>query len=96
VGWKRSRDRYRGSNGWRYARVGEAQFRQQPVGYEVFSQLENEAPPVGWTPDHGGDPEYRYALFSRSGFKGSVEEAAAERDDIRLFSVDDVVRTLSE
>jgi AAA+ ATPase superfamily predicted ATPase len=76
--------------------VGEAKFRQQPVGYDVLSQLETEAPLVGWTPNGGGDPTYRYALFSRSGFKGSVEEAAAERDDLRLFTVDDVVRTLSE
>ena len=76
--------------------VGEAKFRQQPVGYDVLNQLENEAPLVDWTPESGGDPTYRYALFSRSGFKRSVEEAAEERDDLRLFSVDDVVATLTE
>jgi AAA+ ATPase superfamily predicted ATPase len=76
--------------------VSEAKFRQQPVGYDVLSQLENEAPLVDWTSESGGEPEYQYALFSRSGFKQSVEEAAEERGDIRLFTVDDVVRTLSD
>jgi AAA+ ATPase superfamily predicted ATPase len=75
--------------------VGEAKFSRQPVGYDVLAQLEAEAPLVDWTSDSGGDPEYRYALFSWSGFKRSVEEAAGERDDIRLITVDDIVRTLS-
>jgi AAA+ ATPase superfamily predicted ATPase len=76
--------------------VGELKFRQQPVGYDVLSQLETEAPLVDWTPESGRDPEYRYALFSRSGFKRSVEEAAEERNDIRLFAVNDVVGTLTD
>jgi hypothetical protein len=50
---------------------------------------------VDWTPESGGEPEYQYALFGRTGFKQSVMEAAEERDDIRLFTVDDVVQTLS-
>ena len=75
--------------------VGEAKFRQQPVGYDVLSQLENEALLVDWTPERGGEPKYQYALFGRTGFKQSGTEAAEEHDDIRLFTVDDVVRTLS-
>lgn len=75
--------------------VGEAKFRQQPVGYDVLNQLESEAPNVDWTPDSGKDPEYQYALFSRSGFNRSVQEAAEKREDLRLFSVADVVRSLS-
>ncbi|WP_394349876.1 MULTISPECIES: hypothetical protein [Haloferax] len=46
------------------------------------------------TPDNGGPREETYALFSRSGFKQSVEEVAAERDDVRLFTVDNVVAVL--
>mgnify|MGYP006274581345 FL=1 len=75
--------------------VGEAKSRRQPVGYDVLSQLENETPLLDWTPESGGVPDYQYALFGRTGFKQSVTEAAEERDDIRLFTVDDVVRTLS-
>jgi hypothetical protein len=45
-------------------------------------------------PTDGGDRGEEYALFSRSGFKPSVGEAAAERDDLRLFTVEDVVEAL--
>jgi hypothetical protein len=59
--------------------VGEAKFQQQPTGYDVLAQLEREAPEIGWSPTD--DVNYEYALFSRSGFTSSVEEAAEERDD---------------
>lgn len=64
--------------------IGEVKFRQQPVGYDVLAQLENEAPLIDWTPNETEEPEYEYVLFSRSGFKLSVETEADERDDLRL------------
>lgn len=76
--------------------VGEAKFRQEAVGYDVLSRLESEAPEVDWHPDSGGDPEYTYALFSRSGFSSAVKEAESERDDLHLFTVDDVVELITE
>lgn len=76
--------------------VGEAKFQRQPIGYEVLSRLEEEAPLVDWQPDEGGEPEYEYALFSRSGFRSSVEEAESERNDLRLFTVDEVVGSTSD
>lgn len=75
--------------------VGEAKFTNSPLGYDVLAGLEDDAPHVDWTPAGGGEPEYEYALFSRSGFKRSVEEAAADRDDLRLFALDDVVAALT-
>lgn len=48
-----------------------------------------------WTPEDGGDRVETYALFSRSGFTLAVEEAAEERDDLKLFSAEDVVEALS-
>ncbi|WP_423995751.1 DUF234 domain-containing protein [Halorubrum trapanicum] len=75
--------------------VGEAKFQQRPMGYDVLARLEREAPEVEWSPTDG-DVTYEYALFSRSGFASSLEEAAAERDDLGLFTVEDVVATLSE
>lgn len=51
---------------------------------------------MGATPTGGGDPEYEYALFSRSGFTAAVEEDASERDDLHLFTVDDVVGLITE
>lgn len=71
--------------------VGEAKFQQQPMGYDVFAQLQREAPEIDWTPEGGGEPIYEYALFSRNGFASSLEEARDERDDLRLYTVQDVV-----
>lgn len=74
--------------------VGEAKFTSAPLGYDVLAGLEGSVEHVDWTPDGGGDPTYEYALFSRSGFEPSVEEAAADRADLRLFHLTDVVDAL--
>ena len=68
--------------------------RLSPLGYDAFSNLQRHAEELRWTPETGGEREERYALFSRSGFKPSVEEADDERDDLRLFTVEDVVSAL--
>lgn len=44
--------------------------------------------------DCGSTRDEEYVLFSRSEFKSSVQEGAAERDDLRHFTVDDVVDAL--
>ena len=74
--------------------AGEVKFTTQPIGFDVLSRLREEATLIDWTPPEGGDPEYEFALFSRSGFKRSVQEAAAEDEALQLHSLDDVVRTL--
>lgn len=74
--------------------VGEAKFTNSPLGYDVLAGLEADAPHIDWTPSEGVAPEYEYALFSRSGFKQSVQEAAESRADLRLFTLDDVVDAL--
>lgn len=74
--------------------VGEAKFTNSPLDYGVLATLEDDAPYIDWTPAGSGTPEYEYALFSRSGFKRSVKEAAAERDDLRLFNLDAIVDAL--
>lgn len=75
--------------------LGEAKFQQSEIRYDVFSRLREEAQLVDWTPDDGEEPEYEFALFSRSGFDQSVEEAATKLDNLRLFTVDEVVRLVS-
>lgn len=72
--------------------VGECKFQQSPLGYDALSNLERHADELRWTPQNGSDRTVEHALFSRSGFKQSVEEAASERDDLRLFTVTDVVK----
>ncbi len=49
---------------------------------------------IDWTPAGGGEPTYEFDLFSRSGFKRSVEEAADERENLRLFDLSDIVAVL--
>ncbi len=75
--------------------VGECKFQRSPLGYDAFSSLQTHVDELRWTPDNGGDRLEQYALFSRSGFKPSVEEAAEDRDDLRLFTAEDVVEALT-
>ncbi|WP_211194941.1 hypothetical protein [Halorhabdus amylolytica] len=75
--------------------VGECKFTQTPLGYDAFSKLQDHVEELRWTPEDGGDRVETYALFSRSGFTTAVEEAAEERDDLKLFSAGDVVEALS-
>lgn len=75
--------------------VGEVKFTNSPMGYDVLSSLEDDVPHLDWSPSSGSDPEYEYALFSRSGFKNSIREAAKDRDDLRLFDLDEVVDAIT-
>ena len=76
--------------------VGEVKFTQQPMGYDVFAQLQQEAPHIDWTPDGGEEPDYEYVLFSRSGFASSLKEARDERNDLRLYTVEGVIETIMD
>ncbi|MFC4407944.1 ATP-binding protein [Haloarchaeobius iranensis] len=71
--------------------VGECKFQQSPLGYDALSKLQDHVEELRWTPEDGSSRAEQYALFSRNGFKPSVEEEAADRDDLRLFTVADVV-----
>ncbi|WP_049934115.1 ATP-binding protein [Halarchaeum acidiphilum] len=75
--------------------IGECKFQESPLSYDALSGLERHAEELRWTPDSGGSRREKYALFSRSGFTTAVEEAAAERDDLRLFAIEDVVDALT-
>lgn len=74
--------------------AGEAKFTNTPLGYDVLSDLEDDVEHIDWTPTTGGDPTFELALFSRSGFKRSVEEAADERENLRLFDLSDIIAVL--
>ncbi|WP_436348404.1 ATP-binding protein [Natronorubrum sp. FCH18a] len=75
--------------------VGECKFQRSPLGYDAFSKLRSHADELRWAPSDGGDRTEEYALFSRSGFKRSVEEAAEDRDDLRLFTIEDIVESIA-
>jgi len=74
--------------------VGECKFQAGPLGYDTFSQLQSDIEELQWTPATGTDRRYEFALFSKSGFTRSVEDAADDREDLRLFTVEDVVDVL--
>jgi hypothetical protein len=70
--------------------VGECKFTNAPLDYSALASLEDHAAEIRWTPPGGGDVDIEYALFARSGATRSVREAVAERDDLRLFGLEDV------
>lgn len=74
--------------------AGECKFQQSRLGYDAFSKLQDHVDELRWTPSDGSSRIEQYALFSRSGFKPSVAQAADERDDLRLFAVEDLVDAL--
>lgn len=76
--------------------VGECKFQQSPLGYDALSNLQDHADELRWSPQNGSDRVVEYALFSRRGFKPSVEEAANQRADLRLFTATDVVNALTK
>lgn len=74
--------------------AGECKFTNSPVGYKALSRLEEHVKELRWTSE-SGDRRNKFALFSRSGFKRSVKEEEEKRDDLRLFTVEDVVDALT-
>lgn len=70
--------------------VGECKFTNAPLDYGALASLEDHAGEIRWTPDTGGDVTTEYALFARNGATQSVREAVSDRDDLRLFDLDDV------
>ncbi|AWB26751.1 ATP-binding protein [Halococcoides cellulosivorans] len=75
--------------------AGECKYQSSPADFSALSSLERHVEELRWTPDGGGDRTCEYALFSRSGFSDSLRDAAADRSDLRLFSLADVVETLT-
>jgi AAA+ ATPase superfamily predicted ATPase len=70
--------------------VGECKFTNAPLDYSALASLENHAAEIRWTPPGGEDADIEYALFARSGATQSVREAVDERDDLQLFSLENV------
>lgn len=76
--------------------VGECKYQETALDYGALTSLESHVEELRWTPPGGGKRMVEHALFSRNGFTEPVREAAAEREDLRLFGIDDVVAALQE
>lgn len=74
--------------------VGECKFTNDAADYSALQSLERAAEALQWMPDTGGEPNYEYALFGRSGFTRSVEEAANDRDDLHIFNLEQTLEAL--
>lgn len=70
--------------------VGECEFTTSPLDYSALASLEEHADEIRWS-SSGETVTREYALFSRNGFTRSVREAAADRDDLQSFSLDQIV-----
>lgn len=71
--------------------AGECTYQASPADFSALSSLEAHVEELRWTPDGGGNRTCEYALFSRSGFTDAVRDAAAERSNLRLYTLADVV-----
>ncbi|MFP8958305.1 ATP-binding protein [Natrialbaceae archaeon A-CW3] len=72
--------------------VGECKFTNSPLDYSALMSLEDHSSEIRWSPDDGGVINTQYALFTRSGATQSVREAVSARDDLQLFTLEDVVQ----
>ncbi|WP_135855270.1 ATP-binding protein [Halorussus salinus] len=70
--------------------TGECKFTNSPLDYNALASLEEHTQEIRWSPD-SSDVTRKYALFARNGFTQSVRDATTERDDLRLFDLEEIV-----
>jgi AAA+ ATPase superfamily predicted ATPase len=68
--------------------LGECKWTSDVVGQGLLSDLEALESEVRW---HGTDRSVVYTLFAREGFTADVRDAAAEREELWLFTPTDVL-----
>jgi len=60
------------------------------VSEGVLTTLERTTEHVRWT-DMPTDGETQYVIFSRSGYTEDLKRKAAERNDVKLFTLDEIL-----
>ncbi len=73
--------------------AGECKFTSSPLDYSALASLEDHTDQIRWAPN-SGDVERKYVLFARSRFTQSVREAAAERDDLELVDLAEIIENV--
>lgn len=71
--------------------AGECKYTTREMTEGDLADLERSAAAVEWTPPNGGDLDYQYCCFCRSGFTTKLREIADERDDVSLFTPTEIV-----
>nr|WP_317627646.1 DUF234 domain-containing protein [Halorubrum sp. BOL3-1] len=74
--------------------VGECKYQESQLDYSALNTLERHVEELRWQPSGSDTRAVKYALFSRIEFTNTVREAAADRDDLRLYTIDDIVAAL--
>lgn len=70
--------------------TGECKFTTAPLDYSALASLESHTEEIRWSSD-GTGVEHEYALFARNGFTQSVHDSAADRHDLQLFDLEQIV-----
>ncbi len=74
--------------------AGECKYTTREMHEGDLADLERSASQVDWTPPNGGDPDYHYCCFCRSGFSDGLRQAADERAAVSLFTPADIISGL--
>jgi len=72
--------------------AGECKFTTSPLDYSALASLEEHADEIRWSPNDETVTR-EYALFARNGFTQSVHEAAADRNDLQLFDLNQIIQS---
>ncbi|MFB6178604.1 MAG: ATP-binding protein [Halorientalis sp.] len=76
--------------------AGECKYTSREMTEGDLADLERTASEVQWSPSNESDRTEQYCCFCRSGFSDGLQQVAAERDDVSLFTSDDIVSRNSE
>lgn len=71
--------------------AGECKYTTRKMTEGDLADLERGAAQVEWTPPNGNEVDYHYCCFCQSGFSDGLQQVAAERDDVSLFTPADIV-----
>ena len=71
--------------------AGECKYTTREMHEGDLADLERSASQVEWTPSNGAEITHHYCCFCRSGFSDGLQDTADERDDVSLFTPDDIV-----
>jgi len=71
--------------------AGECKYTSREMTEGNLADLERSMSQVQWSPPNGSDREEQYCCFCRSGFSDDLEDVAADRDDVVLFTPSDIV-----
>jgi hypothetical protein len=71
--------------------AGECKYTTRQMDEGDLADLERTAREIQWLPDGDVEPTYHYCCFCRSRFSEGLRSAAADRDDLSLFTPGDIV-----